>query len=267
MTSDVTLTAALRNNLLSLKDAGKSDAERVTEASSALTQAQESTESQQDSLATSALNGRASALTGILDGLSDSIQTLKNADQATGKISGLLNAASNILKNLDENGETEALVQQYNDTLAQIDAVAASDEAGFRGTNLLNGDELETVFNKEPKSSLVTQGRILQSKSLGLSQLDFPGSPIESAISQIRAAQTDVQEFGTALGNDLSALQTRREFTQNLIGTLTEGANRLSVNSQSAEGATLLALNTRQQLEGSELSLASGSQESILRLF
>lgn len=271
MTSDVTLTAALRNNLLSLKGAEKSNSERLSEASTSLPEAQQSTETTgntKDSVfAASALDGRATALSNILDGLSDSIQTIKNADETLGKVSGLLNAAENILKNAADTGETQELATQYNEILTQIDDLTQNPDAGFRGTNLLNGDELETVFNKEPKSSLMTQGRVLHSTSLGLSELDFPGSAIESAMSQIRAAQSEVQTFDSELGNDLSVIQTRRDFTQNLIGSLTEGASRLSVDNQSAEGATLLALNTRQQLEGSDLSLASGSQESILRLF
>jgi flagellin len=272
MTSDVSLTAALKNNILSLKSADKNNAERVKDSAAGLLQAQEVGEAApqqaQDSVfAATTLNSRASDLTRLLDGLSDSIQTIKSADQGLSDIAELLSEATSVLQNIAENGETEALVKQYNDTLERIDTAATGSEAGFRGTNLLNGDDLASFFNEDKSSSLITQGRILAPKALGLSQLDYPGAAIENAFSEIRSAKDEVQSFDSTLANDLSVIQTRRDFTQNLIGTLTEGANKISVTGQSAEGATLLALNTKQQLEGSNISLASQSQESILRFF
>ena len=82
-----------------------------------------------------------------------------------------------------------------------------------------------------------------------------------------REALETVRNFGLTLANDLSVIQTREGFTQNMINTLSEGADKLTVADQNEEGAKLLALQTRQQLGVTSLSLASQSQQAILRLF
>ena len=64
-----------------------------------------------------------------------------------------------------------------------------------------------------------------------------------------------------------TAVQTREDFTQNTITNLQEGRDKLVVADQNEEGANLLALQTRQQLGVTSLSLASQSQQSVLRLF
>lgn len=76
-----------------------------------------------------------------------------------------------------------------------------------------------------------------------------------------------VRGFGSTLANNLSIIQTRRDFTQNTINTLRAGADDLTVADQNEEGANLLALQTRQQLGVTSLSLAAQSQQSVLRLF
>ncbi len=270
MTSDVSLTAALKNNILSLKGTDKSSAERVKDSSAGLLQAQESADAPQaqDSVvAATALNSRASGLTRVIEGLSNSIQTLKSADQGLDDIAALLGDAKAILQDARKNGESAELVEKYNATLNKIDDLAASESNAFKGVNLLNGDNLTTFFNEDKSTSLLTQGRILSSNSLGLSELDYPGAPIENAFRAIEGAGNEVQSFDASLANDLSNIQTRRNFTQNLIGTLTEGADKIAVTNQSAEGATLLALQAKQQLQGSDTSLASQAQEAILRFF
>ena len=53
----------------------------------------------------------------------------------------------------------------------------------------------------------------------------------------------------------------------NIINTLTTGSDLLTNADQNEEGAKLLALQTRQSLGVTALSLASQSQQSVLRLF
>lgn len=268
MTSDVNLTAALKNNILSLKSADKGNAERVKNSSAGLLQAQESTTKTEDTVvAATALNSRASGLTQVLDGLVDNIQTIRNADNGVSEIANLLADANKLLQEGRKNGESQQLADQYNGILAKIDEIATSDSNAFKGVKLLQGESLTIFFNEDHSTSLLTQERILSSNALGLSQLDFPGSPIESAISAVQSARSEVQSFSSDLNSYLSVIQTRRDFTQNLIGTLTDGADKLSGGNQSAEAASLLALQTKQQLEGSDISLASQSQEQILRFF
>jgi flagellin len=124
------------------------------------------------------------------------------------------------------------------------------------------------VFNEERTSTLTTQGVTFTADGLGLDEADFSRiDTAEGIIADVRDALELVRGFGSTLANDLSIIQTRENFTKNLINTLTEGSDKLVNADQNEEGAKLLALQTRQSLGVTSLSLASQSQQSILRLF
>ena len=58
-----------------------------------------------------------------------------------------------------------------------------------------------------------------------------------------------------------------RSFTSEQINTLTNGINNLTVADSNQVGAQLLALQTRQTLSSTALSLATQSDQNVLRLF
>ena len=62
-------------------------------------------------------------------------------------------------------------------------------------------------------------------------------------------------------------MQIRQDFTKAMINTLQTGADALTFAASIEEGANLLALQTRQQLSTTALSLASQASQSVLRLF
>lgn len=167
------------------------------------------------------------------------------------------------------NSSTEALdslADDYNVLRAQIDAFVG--DAQYRGVNLLNGDNLTTFFNENNTSSLITQGSVFTADGLGITEATFRSSTqIELSSTQARSALEAVRSFGASLANNLSIIQTRRDFTEETINTLQAGADDLTVADQNEEGANLLALQTRQQLGVTSLSLAAQSQQSVLRLF
>lgn len=158
------------------------------------------------------------------------------------------------------------LAEQFDDIRAQIDSIVA--DASFLGTNLLSGDDLVTTFNEDGSSTLTTSGVNFTSSGLGINEADFTSSTsIQESVDQITAARTEVRQFGSAISNDLSIIQTRQEFTNLTINTLEAGADDLTLADQNEEGANLLALQTRQQLGVTALSLAAQSQQSVLTLF
>lgn len=163
-------------------------------------------------------------------------------------------------------GTLAELEGEYNNVLSQIDELTK--DTGYRGTNLLNGNDLLTVFNEGRSSTLTTSGVTYDSAGLGLSTANFTReSSVDGALDDVRAALESVRGFGTTLANDLSIIQTRETFTKDLVNTLQEGSDKLVNADQNEEGAKLLALQTRQSLGVTALSLASQSQQSILRLF
>jgi len=158
------------------------------------------------------------------------------------------------------------LENDYNKLRDQIDLLV--EDTGYRGTNLLKGDDLLTVFNEFRTSSITTDGVEFTASGLGLSEADFSrASSVDGILAEARTALEAVRDFGSSLANDLNVIQTRQTFTTELINTLKAGSDALTVADQNEEGAKLLALQTRQQLGVTSLSLASQSQQSILRLF
>jgi len=159
------------------------------------------------------------------------------------------------------------LKNQYQGLMDQIDKLV--DDSKYAGTNLLNGDSLTTYFNEDRTSSLVTGGKSLKYTGLGLSKnIDFSSvATTDSIVSATKAAQDVVRGFSSSLANDLSIIQTREDFTKSLVSTLKEGSDKLTLADQNEESAKLLSLQTRQSLGVTALSLASQSQQAVLRLF
>jgi flagellin-like hook-associated protein FlgL len=165
-------------------------------------------------------------------------------------------------------GRLAELELEYNAVNNQIDLLVTNGDTGYRGTNLLNGDSLVTFFNEFRSSSLITEGVNFNSIGLGLNEAKFTDeNSVNLALSETRNALERVRNFGNTLANDLAIIQTRETFTKNMINTLDEGADKLTLADQNEEGAKLLAQQTRLALGITALELAANSQRSILRLF
>jgi len=63
------------------------------------------------------------------------------------------------------------------------------------------------------------------------------------------------------------SVQTPQDFTKNLVNVLQTGSDNLVLADSNQEGASLLALQTRQQLSTTALSLANQASQAVLRLF
>jgi flagellin len=163
-------------------------------------------------------------------------------------------------------GDLAGLESDYNKIRQQIDDLVG--DAGYRGTNLLNGDDLLTTFNEDRTSTLTTTGVTFTAAGLDIEEADFSRSDsIDTALNQVRDALETVRTFGSSLANDLAIVQTREDFTKSTVNTLNEGSDKLTLADQNEEGAKLLALQTRQSLGVTSLALASQSAQSVLRLF
>ena len=166
------------------------------------------------------------------------------------------------------NSTRSSLATQYNQLLTQIDQLAS--DSGFNGVNLLAGQSLQVVFNVARTSSLVLQGVTFNSAGLGISQSSAnfqTNTSLANAASQLTASLQTLQNQAASFGTNLSVIQIRQSFTSATINTLQTGADNLTLADNNQEGANLLALQTRQSLAETALSLAAQSQNSVLRLF
>jgi flagellin-like hook-associated protein FlgL len=171
----------------------------------------------------------------------------------------------------DVNAQTTRanLVTQYNNIIEQIKTTAQ--DASFNGVNLLGGDTLKLVFNETGKSTLSIQGVTFDPAGLGLSSLKSGKDFIDNAstnkvISALNTASTTLRSQASALGSNLSIVQTRQDFSKNLINVLQTGSSNLTLADTNEEAANSQALSTRQSIAVSALSLANSSQQSVLQL-
>ena len=158
--------------------------------------------------------------------------------------------------------------EQFNEILNQIDALAK--DASYKGINLLQENDLTVIFNEDRTSKIEVKGVDGSSEGLGMSKVENKwqkDSDIDTSISQIENAVSKLRTMASDFGNNYSIVQTREDFTDNLINVLTEGANNLTLADMNEESANMLALQTRQQLAINSLSLASQASQSVLQLF
>lgn len=90
---------------------------------------------------------------------------------------------------------------------------------------------------------------------------------ISDTLETVSKAINSLRDYASQFGNYNTIVQTRQEFTKNLINVLTEGADNLTLADMNEESANMLALQTRQQLGVNSLSLASQAAQSVLALF
>ncbi len=167
------------------------------------------------------------------------------------------------------NPERAEFVTQYNELMGQIDELA--EDAGFNGVNLLDGDDLSVIFNEDGSSTLSITGVSFDAAGLGLGQLASTGldtdASINATLDTLDTAIGSLRSQASEFGSNLSIVETREDFTKSMINTLETGAANLTLADTNEEGANLLALQTRQQLSSTALSLASQADQNVLRLF
>ena len=158
------------------------------------------------------------------------------------------------------------LQSSYDEILQNIDNLVK--DAGYRGVNLLNNGSLTVSFNETNTSQITINGVDFTSGGLGITSATFDNvANIDASLTQISDALTQVRAQASNFGSNLDVIQTRQDFTQNIINVLKEGADRLVVADKNQEGANLLSLQTTQQLGITSLSLASQANQAILKLF
>ena len=170
----------------------------------------------------------------------------------------------------------QSLMNQFKGLLTQINQTAS--DSGYNGTNLLNGDSLTLKFNQNGTSSLTVQMQdsggnpfSINATNLGLiapTTAEFgSNAQLANLATTIQNALNTLQAQSTSISGSLSVVQNRQNFTTQMINTLQTGADNLVLADPNLEGANLLALQTRQSLSTTALSMASQAQQAVLRLF
>ena len=187
---------------------------------------------------------------------------------ATGKkVNSALDNAINFFtaQGLDNRANT------LNSLLTQIGQLAG--DSGFNGVNLLAGNTLTVTLNETATSTVSVAGvdyinANASPLSIANAANNWAGaSDITAASTALSAALTSLQSESQTLSSSLSTVQIRQDFTKAMVNTLQSGSANLTLADSNAEGANLLALQTRQQLSSTALSLAAQADQNVLRLF
>jgi flagellin-like hook-associated protein FlgL len=213
---------------------------------------------------------RASDLAARKAAMGEAINTAQAADEGVKSITTLIEQAKGLAASARSADATERadLATQFDALMTQIDDLAG--DASYRGTNLLDSDNLTVEFNEDGTSALTITGFDASSTGLGIAAAAnawVADTDIDAAVADLDAALTTLRSESETLSSNLGVVTTRQEFTANLIATLQAGADELTLADPNEEGANMLALQTRQQLGIVALSLSSQAQQSILSLF
>lgn len=268
--SNITLTAGMRANLLALQNT--QNLFEVTQ--TRLATGKKVNTALDDPIAYFAAKGytdRASDLAALKDGMNEAIQIVKAADAGISAIEDLVAQAKSLATSALSTASTterSSLATQFNSLLGQISNMA--EDANYKGTNLLDNDDLVVKFNESSTNTLTISGFSADATSMGIATAAgnwATDTDINTAVTNLDTASTSLRTESKNLSSNLAVVNTRLEFTTNMINTLTKGAENLTLADMNEEGANLLMLQTRQALSTTALSLASQAAQSVLRLF
>jgi len=184
---------------------------------------------------------------------------------------GKTDGSSNVTY-ISGNSVRTGLADQFNELRDQLDKI--SDDASFNGVNLLRGDNLKITFNETGTSSInvrAKDGASVDAKSLGVPTTMLPSNldsddAIDGYLARVKAALNAVRSQASTFGSNLSVVENRQNFTKKMMNTLQNGASELTLADMNEEAANMVALQTRQSLATSSLSMANQADQNVLQL-
>ncbi len=274
MADTITLSAAVRSNLLALNETSKLINRTQDRLSTGLRVASP-VDDAKAFFESKALSDRAATINEKKDSIDQAVSSVSVALEAVVAIDAIVEQLKGVV-NSAASGATAAefteLNSQYNSLILQIDNFAA--DASYQGVNLVNGTgtTLTVNFSNSTTSKLTIA-------SVGLGHATGTGLGIKTgallsaaslrscAINQLDLAIATLDAKAKSLGSNVALLQTRLDFSSSYANELQAGADKLVLADITEEGANLVALQTRQQLGISSLSFAGNAEQSILSLF
>jgi flagellin len=269
--NDVSLTASMRSTLVSLQETTNT-MNRTQERLSTGKKVNSALDNPANFFAAKGHTDRAGQLEGRKDAMNEAVQTIKAADKGVKAISTLIENLRGVVTQAraetSGTGATAAQVAQFSTLVAQMDTLVA--DASYKGVNFLqDGTTLKVSFNEDGSNSLTVSGSGATTTALSIGTLGSgeTGATLDTLEDTLNTALTSLRENSATLASNLSIIQTRIDFTTDMVNTLKEGADKLTLADINEEGANMLMLQTRQQLGTTSLSLASQAAQGVLRLF
>ncbi|MEZ0223741.1 MAG: flagellin [Alphaproteobacteria bacterium] len=304
--SQVTLTAAMRSNLTTLQ-ATSNLLDRTQERLSTGKKVNTALDNPTNFFSAAAHTTRANNLTSRKDGMSESVQAIKATNAGIEGIKALLESANGIIATASTASSTSysTLYEQFNTLVGEVNDLI--EDSKYKGTNFLGGTAvtLDVIFNESGTNKLTLTGfdaqfsALLNSANIGADAATAGGFSLLAGVvdggsaatislfqsadgtaagfsiaanltaisNGITAALSVLEAQSTKLSSNLSIVNARLDFTNEMVNIELAGADNLTLADQNEEGANMLMLQTRNQLGTTSLSLASQAAQGILRLF
>ena len=233
------------------------------------------------------LDNRANDLSTRKDAIDQGISSVTTATQGIQSAISILQQLQGIVQSAktETAAERASAGTQFTTLASQLNSLL--NDTSYQGLNLVNSSATSLALQFSQSSSLDPHGRrpepAGQRVDLGgrrwraTSSPPSPAAssrPISNATSHFDAVYTALnnsistfQAAAQSLGSNVSFLQTRLQFTEQYITTLQGGASKLTVADVNQESTNLVTLQTRQQLAIQSLSIATQSEQAVLRLF
>ncbi|MDA8232434.1 MAG: hypothetical protein M0006_13945 [Magnetospirillum sp.] len=262
MAEDVTLSAAVRVNQLSLRNAADLMARSGSRGGTAVDAGPVGgAASATDGVVTDVPASRIDSQAAVKQDIARGIGTLTQAMDATRSIQSLVGRLKDLVGGAGQNSYDSAeFSKQFNALRSQIDKVAGS--ASYQGINLVSGSAQSLTVTASADGTATVSLVSVNFTAAGLGIGEMPqdkaaqASSLQSAMSALDSALATVQGRAGQFSADVAQLQTALS-----------GGTQGGLSDVNAEGANLLALQTRQQLGSQSLSFAGQAEQQVLGLF
>jgi flagellin-like hook-associated protein FlgL len=269
--SDIVLSSGVRSNLLQLQQTS----DLITSTQTKLATGKRVNSALDNPInyfTAQGLTVRANDLNALLDTMTTGINTIQAANNGITALTKLVQSAQSLVSQAQQTTDTNVratLATQFDALRTQIDQLAG--DSGINGVNLLANNSLTITLNETGSSNVVISGfDDTTSGALALSASTnswASTTDIQASGTELAATLVTLRSQSQALSSNLQTVQVRQDFTKAMINTLNTGADGLTLADSNEEGANLLALQTRQQLSTTALSLAAQADQNVLKLF
>lgn len=215
---------------------------------------------------------RANLLSNLSNNLNTSLQAVSSYNLSISDLTSTVNQLQGLISSAQATTNTTVqagYASQFNALLTQLDQLV--NDSVFNGTNLLNSTTTNLVvyFDESSSTALTIQGVNVTSAGLNIVPAGANWSTSASVLtsnSLLTTALATLQTDAAAFGNNVTLIQTRQNFTSNLITSLQTASNNLVLADTNLEGANLGALQAQDQLGISSLGISGQLAQAILRI-
>jgi len=271
---DITLSSAARNNLTALQTTASLLAQTQSHLSTGKT-VNSASDNAASYFASQGFLNAANNLNTVKGNLSTALESVNSFDNSIADVTSVVDQLQGLATQALGTTDTTTrlgLASQFNALTTQLDTLV--NDATFNGTNLLNSTSATLVvyFNATNTTALtitgvnITSAGILTSSGAAAGNSWNNATDIQTSQSYLLTALSTLTTDAANFGGNATLIQTRQNFTSNLITSLQNASNDLIVADTNTEGANLQALQAQDSLGIVSLGVSGTLEQAILKI-